>query len=1820
MRLRGTDISVLEEEGLDSEGAVTSKSKLQSKVKALSGVDILTATGEYKSTYTILSQIADVWADINDMDQAALLELLAGKRNSSVLAAILQNPEELKKAFEDANNASGSALKENEKYLDSIQGKIDQFNNATQAMWSNFLDSDVVKDIVQIGTWIIKLIDNVGVLKSAFIAFAAISMVKNKMGPIAFLQSISDIITGAASKVNGYTTSIMSMVAANTAVAQSTELTTVGSLKNAMAVAKVDAANKNAILSSLGLASADKAQSISRDTLTASTISTMVAEGQLTQAQANTIMSLLGISAASNEVNAARMNELLMTTSLTSAQRGQIISQLELSGSLKQLSADEVMNALTSAGMAKADAEAIMAKLGLTVANEGLAASFMTLWTAIWPILALMAGVAAIYGIVKLFDALTVSAKEASEQLEETKNNISGLESELESLQTELDKTKEKIAELAALPSLSLTQQEDLERLEREVELLERQIALKERQLAIEEAKLVEDAEVALKKNWGKTDKNKKDKKKLNKYIDEYEIKQSDAKKLEAMLPYWENWSNIERRDAMSQLSENYGVGTFWDDTQQIIDAINQIDTETTTLASSIEEIFNDPAYAGLTYGMSDEINAFLDDYNNMQLKWEKALYGDNSTASIIESLWGPNASKEMKSVKEKIDKIMAENGDWASDDEKWQSKNNAIKEYIDSLDETKDGYHQLDYVINELGKTSQDIADYFTVLNGKFNSNTIDGVTKQYTLAAEAINKFKDGLSAIGFDANGNKLLINFDDLFKFDNKTKKWEADAEKVSQILKGADEKTRQQFTTYITNIKNAKQEAEDAGKGFDITAAFTQASKNIEIDGLLRVIDITKESLSSTNQVTFKGIANEINGLIDTFDEFGKALEDTASAMDTLYKAQEQMNSCGRVSVKTALELMQSTEDWTSVLKINGDTIELQDGAENALIQSRLNLIEQNINTALSEAELQYAKLEGADATLLQGETDLTVVEAQKEFDKAMNQSAAVSAGLGAAAGNLIEKLKALAKLDFDSDAWNTSITSAFTSAYDSALTVLENQSNQETAEDIKKRIEDLREQKNIIDQLKKNPNAFKDYYDFDENPGDKYGNGANDLFQKEMDYWENRISANQAKYEQLQNEIDLLESKGQKADASFYEEQIKLENERKWLLEQQKNAANAHLATLEEGSEEWWEVANTINDIEGELDDITASIVDLQDAIGEIDTYKFEEFNNRLDNLTSKLDTIRNLIAPDGEEDWFDDEGNWTDKGVGVLGTYVHDLEFFKQGYQNTMDELAKYKSPYAGNEKYYEELGIHSEQEYYDKTEELISQQYNYAESISDTEQSIVDMYESNIDAVEEYTETLIDSYNDYIDSVKEALDAERDLYDFKKNVQKQAKDIASLERRIASLSGSTNASDIAERRKLEAQLYESRESLNDTYYDHAKESQQNALDAEASAYEETMTQMVEGMRTSLEEATSDMETFLDGVTTLVSLNAGAVLDAYKNTGLELDPALTTPWENAKNAVGAYSGDALGLMNTWAQNGFLTTFSDTVNGSLTSPWNAGSTAVDAFKTGVSTAMANVVSTIETNVKKAKDSLASLTSVIKTTTVTANGSVGENYTGNNTTGGNNTSQSHTASMHSVGMLTTYQSFYVKRQDGGKVYSKKTINGADYLYNDSYGTYFLLSSGRFSRTKDDDGRIWESYTFPRYTPYYKYYAKGTTGTSRDQWAITDEPQFGDELVLVPTAQGNLSYMRKGTGVVPADLTSNLMEWGKFTPDSLNLGTGVNVNMINNAVIKPQYDFNFDSLVHVDHCDQGTLKDLEKMVDNKIDKFSKDLNYSIKRFAR
>lgn len=442
--------------------------------------------------------------------------------------------------------------------------------------------------------------------------------------------------------------------------------------------------------------------------------------------------------------------------------------------------------------------------------------------------------------------------------------------------------------------------------------------------------------------------------------------------------------------------------------------------------------------------------------------------------------------------------------------------------------------------------------------------------------------------------------------------------------------------------------------------------------------------------------------------------------------------------------------------------------------------------------------------------------------------------------------------------------------------------------------------------------------------------------------------------------------------------------------------------------------------------------------------------------------------------------------------------------------------------------------------------------------------------------------------------------------------------------------MSGSTNKSDIASRRKLEEELYSARESLNDTYYDHAKQSQQDALDSEAKAYEDTMTKMVEGMRTSLEQATLDMDTFLGNVTTMVTLNAGAILTEYQNTGVELDPALTTPWVNAKNAVGDYSEDALDLMNKWTQGGFFTTFPNAVGNSLSSPWGVGTKAVDAFTISVENAMEDVVEQIESNISIAKGNLDSLyKQIIETEERAANITVDPPK---NPDPPKETEQKGTLDLKKqrtgvVDAGANGVSIVIQKKDvSGRT---ETIGGYKYLRaQDGYyydfdsvkkgGDVYTIVPGT-KRWKKKTGSTKTSVSSTSNKSQMLMYAKGTTGTTRDQWAITDEPKFGDELVLIPGKDGNLSFMRKGTGVVPADMTQKLFELAQIpTSDLMNKNlTAIVPNITKNDF---KNEFNFESLVHVDTVDSDTLPKLEKMVDKKIDDFSRALNYSLKKFAR
>ena len=149
--------------GESTDGMADSVSKLRAEILQLTGgkVDIQIDENNFKSTYQIMKDLSEVWSGLSDISQANILERIGGKRNANITAALLENFELVDKVIDKTSDSTGSALAENEKYLDSVNGKIAQFKASFEELSTEVLDSDILKLVIDAGSVGLETISNI---------------------------------------------------------------------------------------------------------------------------------------------------------------------------------------------------------------------------------------------------------------------------------------------------------------------------------------------------------------------------------------------------------------------------------------------------------------------------------------------------------------------------------------------------------------------------------------------------------------------------------------------------------------------------------------------------------------------------------------------------------------------------------------------------------------------------------------------------------------------------------------------------------------------------------------------------------------------------------------------------------------------------------------------------------------------------------------------------------------------------------------------------------------------------------------------------------------------------------------------------------------------------------------------------------------------------------------------------------------------------------------------------------------------------------------------------------------------------------------------------------------------------------------------------------------------------------------------------------------------------------------------------------------------------------------------------------------------------
>lgn len=1980
--------------GEDITGMATTTSQLQAKLLALTGgrVDIMIDENTFKNSTQILREMAGAWEYMTDIQRANALELMGGKRQANILSALIQNFDTVEEVIEASANSAGSAIKENERYLDSIQGKIDQFNNAVQAMWNDTLDSDVVKNFVELATTLVKILDAVGPLNIAFVGMVTFlekkyNVFSNLFSPAKdgfellrtqMAQAEKDLkkkeaahkakgtveTADALKKSEDYYNSLKEKAEPyedverlrnrrDDLLAEQSDAQMRSNIPLLSEEAKkdlndinieLDQTNKELAEAEARLAKIDKnfkpstipdvvddgfdAAAVKKSrTITKSKRTrrinqlqkegksfdeinndalvkqytkeieesnralaehetlTQQADAALKQKNATTAQAAATESAkataekadnvatatgaevdavaalATDGKTASTLKDVIATAASKGATMADVAAKLKQWMIMKLLNTEYVKQQIATGALTKAKmADMTMTQL-LGLGFKGLAAS---IWGATKAMIAFMVAtpvgwilliVAAVAGAVAAFVKWGNTAKNLREDLNNLKSEISDIKSELETLNDELETTQERMSELLAKDSLTFTEQEELENLQKQNDELEREIYLLEQreQRLQRQAHNTFDDLMGKRKNLGISDEEgnvydwslERNIGKLDKWTAEYEAAKRALVNAEKELDAVEQ-SNDE--NAIEIAEERVKIAE-----KQVEKAEKKVDKFQGKVDKELNQYFEDAD--GIDYASADEeTRKYLDYIYNTEGRLNISGGDDLAKTHEIKRIFNKD---NMSETSEEIDRLVEQ-----------LSKNPDDATIIGQISEQcKAAQKDLEAV----GLSVKDAADYFTQLGKAASFDTLEGKTNDISIGAEAMTKLLSGLK------DGS---VKVDDVFNGEGKVIQTA-----LSEMFRGTSEQTRADATRIL---ESAYEGIADGLEDGEIERLVGRLGVKLSAS----LLDVKKTLQAESNLEIFPNLEEELDGIIDTFSELSSAVNNVVDAMDTLEQARAEEAYSGSISLETMMKLMEYTDDYAKILEIDEyGAIKLVAGAEEILVEEKLKRIKADAQLALESAEVAYQDALTAEQEAIHAEQTMNVTSpAQEWYRDRLADLAAMTAYVGSL-WNSITTGNFNGMLDRAKEAAAAAKADKITADESKKAEVSEAVKAAQTNVAAKEQERDEAAFRNEFAQSLTADNLQTKANSDDASGGNNTKKEAEeDLAQQEwerlINKYENKLALINNERDRVQAEIDKAEANGGKASKEMYDDLIRLELEEKQLLQEKKAELENYLDVYGDSidPETWTDYNNEINATAVAIEEATSNIYEFAQSLRDIDMHYFEQATNEISRLAEEISWVMSLFE---DEDMYDEAGSLTEAGVtkinllrdqmtayaglsnmwsnrltdlnsmqkGANGLYAFDentkkaiaedfQSMFNAGnidkatYDNLMKQLADAWS--AGG--FSEEIMTEWKNEAEDGVRDAISSQ-------KDIRNEMLSMYDEYLDKLEEGVQKEIEAYQDLIDAQKEELDAARELNDFRKQIANDSKGIQELERRIASLSGSTAAADVAERRRLEAQLNDKRSELEDRYYEHASDARSNALDDEADAYASAKNRYVEIMR----ETREDTEWVINEMITNGIFNAdvaNAFLTRIQETyNAPLSSELTTPWNAAAERATEFKNQ-VGIIASEDIPPSVTMMSDSIRGQLATdddnnPWNQAIAMADRYADFLTnneftldsndlntfSGQINTIVSKWNNVKKAADDAYAAQS--RTYDVGGNPNVGDDDGGdsdptppstpsstptqNASTGPNLVPNGKNSSTIRIGSMA----------DANK--KKETINGVEYIKASDGYYYPLLKLTRVAMNQDGSS----IYGFAAGTNNFKYnpnpqgsthkimaFAKGTLGTKRDQWALTDETQYGDELVLIPGKDGNLSFMRKGTSVVPADLTANLMEWGQFTPDSMNLGGGVNVNMINNAVMKPQYDFHFDSLVHVDHCDQNTIKDLEKMVDNKIDKFSKDLNYSIKRFSR
>lgn len=483
------------------------------------------------------------------------------------------------------------------------------------------------------------------------------------------------------------------------------------------------------------------------------------------------------------------------------------------------------------------------------------------------------------------------------------------------------------------------------------------------------------------------------------------------------------------------------------------------------------------------------------------------------------------------------------------------------------------------------------------------------------------------------------------------------------------------------------------------------------------------------------------------------------------------------------------------------------------------------------------------------------------------------------------------------------------------------------------------------------DTLKEQIDDFKNYYekalkcsDAVEDLRENIADLASTKFQNIMSKYDEELSQIEHRINILDEFINRSETSGYLASQAYYQElstnqlnNIKLlENEYYSLT----NSFNEAVKTnaIEKYSEDWYEMLNNINDIEEALQSATTQLIEYNKSMRQISWDAFDRIQDYTNNINNETDFLIDLID---YYDLFDDVGNLTKYGSSVQGLHAVNYNVYMEQAAMYADEIIKIEKNMAENPY---------DMELVDRRNELLELQQSAILNAQNEKEAIRDLI---LDAYDK----MLESLDNLIQKRKDALQSAKDLYDYEHSISEKTFSIASYQKQLEAYAGDNSEEVKATIQKLQVELANAKDDLEEAEYNKWLSDQQQLLDDFAVETELWVNQRIDNIDGLILEAV----TATNNNTTEISETIDNVTSAH---GYKLSDKMDEIWTDQKdsingisNVVGVYGDVLYGIMNT--TNGDLNAAKDVINNTIGGAGLTIGAYIDENGKVVSTTMSN---------------------------------------------------------------------------------------------------------------------------------------------------------------------------------------------------------------------------------------------------------------------